>query len=79
MIYVIRLLGDLNKTMTVQCSAQPWCTDGKWFVSVVFVVVIVLLWKLKGTCHFGMVSEGIPKKEGMVKKMLKIAHSCHQE
>lgn len=79
MIYLIRLLGGLNKTMTVKCSAQAWYTEGKCLVSVVFVVVTVLLWKLKGACHFGTISEGIPKKEGMVKKILKITFSCHQE
>lgn len=58
--------------------SAAWFTDGEYLVSVLFVVVIVL-WKLKGTSYFGTVSEGISKKKDIAERMFKITFSCHQE
>lgn len=76
---LIGLLWDLKQPKLWHAQHGAWYTDGKWLVSVIFVVVIMVLGKLKGTSYFGTFSEGIPKKQDIAKRKLKIISSYYQE
>lgn len=48
--------------MAVNAQHGTWHLDNQCLVSVIFVVVIMILWKWKGTSYFRIVSENIAKK-----------------
>lgn len=52
----------LSGIMAVNAQHGTWHLDDKCLVSVKFVVVIMILWNLKGTSYFRIVSENIAKK-----------------
>lgn len=52
----------LSGIMAVNAQHGTWLPDDKCLVSVIFVVVIIILWKWKGTIYFRIVSENITKK-----------------
>jgi len=52
----------LSGIMAVNAQHGTWLLDDKCLVSVIFVVVIMILWKWKRTSYFRIVSENITKK-----------------